>query len=80
MNSLPPQWCRYLYCCLTHSSCVEVTQIWGLVHVEKVLSVYVVHIDILTMLDCFTELTILVLFMCLYILYHTLWPEVSVTF
>ena len=61
MNSLPPQWCRYLYCCLTHSSCVEVTQIWGLVHVEKVLSVYVVHIDILTMLDCFTELTILVL-------------------
>jgi len=35
INSLPPQWCRYLYCCLTHSSCVEVTQIWGLVHVEK---------------------------------------------
>ena len=35
INSLPPRWYCYLYCCLTHSSYVEVTQRWGLAHVEK---------------------------------------------
>ena len=35
INSLPPRWYRYLYCCLTHSSYVEVTQRWVLAHVEK---------------------------------------------
>ena len=28
-------WLAWLYCCLTHSCCVEVTQWWGLVHGEK---------------------------------------------
>jgi len=35
MNSLIPRWCCYVYCCLTHSFCVELTQRWGLAHVEK---------------------------------------------
>jgi len=35
INSLPPQWYHYLYCCLTHSCYIEVTQRWGLAHVEK---------------------------------------------
>ena len=35
LKSLSPRWCHYLYCCLTHRSCVEVTQWWGLVHIEN---------------------------------------------
>ena len=42
-NSLPLQWCHYLYFCLTHSSCVEVTQWWTLAHVEK--TVKVLHLS-----------------------------------
>ena len=35
MNSPHPRWCHYLYCCLTHSSCIEVTHRWWLVYVKK---------------------------------------------
>ena len=35
INSPPPQWCCYLHCSLPHSSFVEVTQRWGLAHVES---------------------------------------------
>jgi len=68
MNSLPPRWCCYLYSCLNHSFCVEVTQMWGLVHVEKdsedAPSVHAISV-----------------YTYLYFLCHIiLWPEVLVTF
>jgi len=51
------------------------------VHVScRVHDVLPVQQTIYTVLDFFTELTILELCMSLYFLCHVLWPEVSVTF